>query len=64
MATTPSEIEQIAKQVTERHGQSEDFKERFVTFYDNTITNNLGGTSLERLIDSVDLPEGEELDGS
>lgn len=64
MASTPSEIEQIAKDVTERHGQSDDFKERFVTFYENTIKNNLGGTSLERLIDSVELPEGDKLDGS
>ena len=61
---TRSEIEKIAKEVTEAHGQSDDFNERFMTFYENTVENNLGGTSLSRLIDSVELPEEEELDGS
>ncbi|ODR83293.1 hypothetical protein BG842_14070 [Haladaptatus sp. W1] len=62
--STQSEIERIAEQVIEEHNQSEDFKDRFLKFYQNTIEDNLGNTSLDRLIDSVELPEEDELDGS
>ena len=59
-----SEVEKIAEQVIEEHGQSEEFKDRFMNFYENTIENNLGGTSLQLLIDKVELCEEEKLDGS
>ena len=58
------DIEEIADEVLDRYDQSEDFKDRFMNFYENTVENNLGGTSLERLIDKVELSEEEELDGS
>lgn len=57
------QIEEIAEEVLEKHGQSDDFKERFLGFYENTIQNNLG-KDLERLIENVELPEEEEVDGS
>lgn len=59
-----SEVEKIAEEVIEEHGQPEEFKDRFMNFYENTVENNLGGTSLQRLIDNVELPEEEKLDGS
>ena len=58
------DIEEIADEVLDEYDQSEDFKDRFMNFYENTVENNLGGTSLERLIDNVELSEEEELDGS
>jgi len=63
MAEQP-EIEEIADQVMDEYNQSEEFKDRFMNFYENTIENNLGSTSLERLIDNVELHEEEQLDGS
>lgn len=57
------EINRIAEKVTSEYGQSDDFKNRFLKFYENVIENNLGSDSLERLINNVELPESEELDG-
>lgn len=62
--SSQSEIEQIADKVIDEYDQSKAFKDRFLNFYENTIENNLGSTSLERLIDNVELSEEEELDGS
>jgi hypothetical protein len=62
--SSQSEIEEIADQVMDGYDQPEDFKNRFLNFYENTVENNLGSTSLERLIDNVELSEEEELDGS
>ena len=59
-----SEIEKIADEVMEKHRQSDEFKKRFIKFYKNTLNNNLGGTSLELLMDNVELPEGEKVNGS
>lgn len=63
MADQP-DIEEIAEEVMDEYNQSEEFKDRFMTFYENTVENNLGSTSLERLIDNVELLEEEKLDGS
>jgi hypothetical protein len=63
MADQP-DIEEIAEEVMDEYNQSEEFKDRFMTFYENTVENNLGSTSLERLIDNVELPEEDQLDGS
>jgi hypothetical protein len=60
----PPDIEKIAEEVMDEYNQSEEFKDRFMTFYENTVENNLGSTSLERLIDNVELPEEDQLDGS
>ena len=62
--TDNTKIKEIASDVTEEYGQSEEFTQRFMKFYDNALQNNLGGTSLERLIDSVELPEEDEMDES
>lgn len=62
--TDKRDIEEIADDILDEYDQSEDFKDRFMNFYENTVENNLGGTSLERLIDNVELSEEEELDGS
>lgn len=61
---TRSEVEKIAEKVIEENDQPDEFKDRFMNFYENTVENNLGGTSLQRLIDNVELPEEEELNGS
>lgn len=61
---TRSDVEKIAEEVIDEHDQPDEFKDRFMNFYENTVENNLGGTSLQRLIDNVELPEEEELDGS
>ena len=58
------QVEEIVDEIMEEYGQSDDVKQRFLNFYENTVENNLGGTSLQRLIDNVELPEEEELDGS
>jgi hypothetical protein len=63
MADQP-DIEEIAERVMDEYNQSDEFKDRFMNFYENTVENNLGSTSLERLIDNVELPEEEKLDGS
>jgi hypothetical protein len=62
--TDRPDIEEIAEQVLDEYDQSEEFNDRFMNFYENTVENNLGSTSLERLIDNVGLPEEEKLDGS
>jgi len=62
--TDQRDIEEIADDVIDEYDQSEDFQDRFMNFYENTLENNSGGTSLERLIDNVELSEEEELDGS
>lgn len=59
-----TDISEIADKIMDEYDQSEDFKDRFLNFYENTVENNLGSTSLERLIDNVELAEEEELDGS
>lgn len=58
------EIERIASEVMDEYDQSEQFKNRFVTFYKNVIENNYDERTLERLINKVELPEEEEIDGS
>jgi len=63
MAEQP-DIEEIAERVMDEYNQSEEFKDRFMNFYENTVENNLGSTSLERLIDNVELPEEEKLNES
>jgi hypothetical protein len=63
MAEQP-DIEEIAERVMDEYNQSEGFKDRFMNFYENTVENNLGSTSLERLIDNVELPEEEKLNES
>lgn len=56
--------EQIAEEVMEEYGQSENVKQRFLTFYENTIDNNLGGNDLQGLINTIELTEEEKVDGS
>jgi hypothetical protein len=63
MADQP-DIEELVEQVMDEYNQSEVFKDRFMNFYENTVENNLGSTSLERVIEKVKLPEEEKLDGS
>ena len=58
------EVEEIAEEVIEKYGQSDDVKQRFLTFYENTVDNNLGGNDLQGLINTVELTEEERLDGS
>lgn len=58
------EIERIANEVLDEHNQSEAFKSRFVNFYQNAVQNNLSRNSLEKLIKQVEIPEGDELNGS
>lgn len=58
------EVEEIAEEVLEEYGQSDDVKERFLTFYENTVDNNLGGNDLQGLINTIGLTEEEKLDGS
>lgn len=58
------EVEEIADEVMEEYGQSDDVKKRFLTFYENTVENNLGGNDLQGLINTIELTEKEKLDGS
>ena len=58
------EVEEIAEEVMEKHGQSDDVKQRFINFYENTVENNFGGGDLQDLINTIELTEEEELDGS
>jgi len=58
------EVEDIAEKVMEKHGQSEEVKQQFLNFYQNTIDNNLGGNDLKSLINTIELSEEEKLDGS
>jgi hypothetical protein len=58
------EVEEIAEEVMEEHGQSEEVKQQFLNFYENTIDNNFGGNDLKSLINSIELSEEEKLDGS
>lgn len=58
------EIEQIANEVMDDYRQSDVFKNRFLKFYKNVIENNYDQNSLKRLIEQVELPEEEELNGS
>jgi len=57
-------IERIAHEVLEEYDQSEIFKKRFMKFYENAVQGDLGLSSLEELIEDVELLEEEELDGS
>lgn len=58
------EAEKIVKEVMNEYNQSDDVKKRFLTFYENTVDNNLGGNDLQRLINTIEIPEEEKLDGS
>jgi len=58
------EVEEIAEEVMEKHGQSDEVKQQFLNFYENTINNNLGGNDLQGLINTIELTEEEKLDGS
>jgi hypothetical protein len=58
------EVEEIAEESMEEHGQSEEVKQQFLNFYENTIGNNLGGNDLKSLIKTIELSEEEKLDGS
>ncbi|SEP31435.1 hypothetical protein SAMN04487948_1457 [Halogranum amylolyticum] len=57
-------IERIAHEVLDEYDQSEAFKKRFLKFYENAVQGGLGLSSLEELIEDVELPEGVELDGA
>jgi hypothetical protein len=61
---TSPEVERIADEVMERYDQSDDVKKRFLNFYENTVENNLGGNDLHGLINTIELEDEEELDGS
>jgi len=58
------EVEEIAEEVMDKHGQSDEVKQQFLNFYENTISNNLGGNDLQGLINTIELTEEEKLDGS
>lgn len=58
------EVEEIAEEVMDKHGQSDEVKRQFLNFYENTIDNNLGGNDLQGLINTIELTEEEKLDGS
>lgn len=58
------EVEEIAEEVMDKHGQSDEVKQQFLNFYENTIDNNLGGNDLQGLINTIELTEEEKLDGS
>lgn len=59
-----TEIEPILDEVMDEFEQPDQFKSRFMKFYENTVENNLGNNSLERLIKNVRLPEEEQIDES
>ena len=58
------EVKDIAEEVMDKHGQSDEVKQQFLNFYENTINNNLGGNDLQGLINTIELTEKEKLDGS
>jgi hypothetical protein len=58
------EVEEIAEEAMDKHGQSDEVKQQFLNFYENTINNNLGGNDLQGLINTIELTEEEKLDGS
>ena len=58
------EVEEIAEEVMDKHGQSDEVKQQFLNFYENTIDNNLGGNDLQGLINTIELTKEEMLDGS
>ena len=58
------EVEEIAGKVMDKHGQSDEVKQQFLNFHENTIDNNLGGNDLQGLINTIELTEEEKLDGS
>jgi len=58
------QVEEIVDEIMEEYGQSDDVKQRFLNFYENTVDNNLGGNDLEGLISTIELTEEEKLDGS
>ena len=58
------DVEEIAEEVIEKHDQSDEVKQQFLNFYENTINNNLGGNDLQALINTIELTEEEKLDGS
>ncbi|QCC51442.1 CxC ATPase DNA modification system associated small protein [Halapricum salinum] len=59
-----TELRQIAGEVMDEYDQPAQFKDRFMTFYMNTVENNIGETSLKRLINNVELPEEDKIDES
>lgn len=58
------QVEEIVDEIMEGYGQSDDVKQRFLNFYENTVDNNLGGNDLQGLISTIELTEEEKLDGS
>ena len=58
------DIEEIAEEVMQEHGQSDEVEQQFIKFYENAINNNLGGNDLQGLINTIELTEEEKLDGS
>lgn len=58
------QVEEIVDEIMEEYGQSDDVKQRFLNFYENTVDNNLGGNDLQGLISTIELTEEEKLDGS
>jgi len=58
------QVEEIVDELMEEYGQSDDVKQRFLNFYENTVDNNLGGNDLQGLINTIELTEEEKLDGS
>lgn len=58
------EVKEIAEEVMEKHSQSDEVKQQFLNFYENTINNNLGGNDLQGLINTIELTEEEKLNGS
>jgi len=58
------QVEEIVDEIMEEYGQSDDVKQRFLNFYENTVDNNLGGNDLQGLINTIELTEEEKLDGS
>lgn len=59
-----SEAKPIVDEVMDEYEQTDVFQLQFIKFYENAIENNLGGRSLERLIENVNLPEDEQIDES
>lgn len=59
-----TEAKEIAKKLLDEHDQSETFINRFINFYGNITENNYTESSVERLIESVELSEEDRIDES
>jgi hypothetical protein len=55
-------IEEIARDLLDEYDQPENFKNRFIKFYENITENNYDRNSVERLIENIELPEEEKID--